>query len=90
MYSSLQGWAEYKCGGQCWCLHHQTMYLQDSATELELRVLSGAEEQSPGWCGTWNMDNVDIMGGEELHQQIFAALTIGPRTMVGGGPGQVA
>ena len=90
MYSSLQGWAEYKCGGQCWCLHHQTMYLQDSATELELRVLSGTEEQSPGWCGTWNMDNVDIMGGEELHQQIFAALTIGHRTMVGSGPGQVA
>ena len=34
------------------------------------------------------MDNVDIMGGEELHQQIFAALTIGHRTMVGSGPGQ--
>ena len=90
MYSAFQGWAEYKCGGQCWCLHHQTMYLQDSATELELRVLSGTEEQSPGWCGTWNMDNVDIMEGEELHQQIFAALTIGHRTMVGSGPLQVA
>ena len=63
MYSVFQGWAEYKC----WCLHHQTMYLQDSATELELRVLilSGTEEQSPGWCGTWNMDNVSTREGEE-------------------------
>ena len=42
----------------------------------------------------WNMEHgqCEHQGGrgEELHQQIFAALTIGQRTMVGSGPGQVA
>ena len=95
MYSAFQGWAEYKCGGQCWCLHHQTMYLQDSATELELRVLSGAEERGAKSGLVWNMEHGQCGHhgwrlGEELHQQIFAALTIGHRTMVGSGAGQVA
>ena len=53
MYSSLQGWAEYKC----WCLPHQTMYLQDSATELELRVLRGTEERGAKSGLVWNMEH---------------------------------
>ena len=53
MYSAFQGWAEYKC----WCLHHQTMYLQDSATELELRVLSGTEERGAKSGLVWNMEH---------------------------------
>ena len=43
------------------------MYLQDSATELELRVLTGAEERGAKSGLVWNMEHVDIMGGEELH-----------------------
>ena len=57
MYSAFQGWAEYKCGGQCWCLPHQTMYLQDSATELELRVLTGTEERGAKSGLVWNMEH---------------------------------
>ena len=70
------------------------MYLQDSATELELRVLRGTEERGAKSGLVWNMEHGQCghhgWRGEELHQQIFAALTIGQRTMVGSGAGQVA
>ena len=90
MYSSFQGWALGRV--QVW----RAVLVSPSPDDVFTRLGHGAGTKSTQWDRraksglVWNMNNVDIMGGEELHQQIFAALTIGPRTMVASGPGQVA
>ena len=87
------------------CIHHSkagqstsvaTVLVSPSPDDVFTRLGHGAGTKSTQWDRraksglVRNMDNVNTTEGEELHQQIFAALTIRHRTMVGSGPGHLA